>query len=601
LQASLDDKATQTSLNATNANVTANANAIGLKADKTFVDTQLADTTQQITDKNLNFKTVGAIADGTTNNYNTFINTITQQKVIFIPKGVFYLSYSDMMILSSKSVRLVGNGDESVIKLGSYFRPQGVDFYAENIKFQVEATSIAQYVFYFNGNGSNKFGFKNCTFEFLNLTKDSLTMYIDGIKEFYVKDCKFLSAAMHIKNCSYFEISGNYFDGQFINDNEIIHVNENSSGIISRNRFFNSHTDFIDLYVNNKKVIVENNHFEGADSQYMEIKIIYRDSGDPSGFGNESNLVGAWEKYIIRNNFFSGAKKGSFASFVIFAIDYRTTPITNNYQYYAKHLLFEGNVVDDTVIDGTANAPLETDVRDYFAISGVTHAKFLNNTLILNKGIKRAFYFNAPSDATRRQRSKNILVSNNTVAMKYGYDTTISPIFVSNGDVDGLVVSGNTLDDFVKLLDNSVQIINCVFDSNIHNPLSSITDINISTNSQITFANMNVGKSALTGLPELTFHNCKVNGNTAVNSSVNKLKFLYCEMNAGESKVNFNSGTTTTTFILVGCILNDCTYFHFTNNGTITNCIIDNLVGNFPRASMWGGTIPTKTNNSTYY
>jgi hypothetical protein len=47
LQSSLDDKATQTALNTTNANVTANTNAIGLKADKTYVDTQLADLASQ--------------------------------------------------------------------------------------------------------------------------------------------------------------------------------------------------------------------------------------------------------------------------------------------------------------------------------------------------------------------------------------------------------------------------------------------------------------------------------------------------------------------------------------------------------------------------
>lgn len=533
---------------------------------------------------------------------------IASGRPIYFAKGTYRIGYTS----PATQVYIYGDGIENTTLQCSYISIKA-NFRAENMSFQCMA---APFIMCDTTNGI--VSFDKCNFSWNEVPKTAnWIVYITNCKQLSISSCQFNDGGLAVYGCENLIVRESVFRMNWNNTDECIHLAQNcKQGLIIGNRFYDSNQDFIDFYANPTNFLVEGNYFSGCRGIYFMIKAIYRDEGE--GYGNETNKIGAFYNLVIRNNFFSGSREQGAGMFDLSTLDERKKKITNNFQYYPRNVLFEGNMIDDTKLDGTANQFADDTDVIVFNINGMCNMKFINNHIITNYGDKRLVQFNY----TQGQISENLWFEGNVMNLKYG-STTKNPIqlLINNGGCacKNIFFRNNTVPEGSSIyFNNSKANIydNIVFEGNItdesHAPYGTVEEQGIKLilagntgTLKLRFKDMKLQLNCIGGANEVKFENCRfVKTFCLFRGKYDMLDFINCDFaNTSGSYTMLFQDCNIELIRLINCIFRKISGTHCYNTGTIKAYMAEGLLINSSGKTLWNtsGKVPARLDNSSFY
>ncbi len=534
---------------------------------------------------------------------------IASGRPIYFASGTYRITYTS----PEEKVFFFGDGSERTTLLCSYISIRA-NFRAENITLKCTAAP-----FIMCNSKSAEISFNKCEFSWVEVPKDSNWIaYISDCKLLRIINCKVNYGGIALYGCEDLVVRDSEFNMNWVNTDECIHLSQNcKKGLIVGNRFYNSVHDFIDFYSNPTNFLVEGNYFSGCNDFYMMIKAIYRDEDD--GYGNETNKVGAFHNLIIRNNFFSGSREKGYGMFDFSTADYRTNKIDNNFEFYPKDVIFEGNMIDDTTLDGTSNQFSDNTDVIVFIINGMSNMKFLNNHITVNYGNKRFVQFNS---SLLGQISENLWFDGNVISLKYG-SKTVNPVqlMVNNGGcaMKNIFFRNNTVPEGSSInLNNSKSKIfdNIVFEGNLtdetYAPYGTVADQGIKLilagntgTLKVRCKDMKMQLNCTGGANEAIFEHCRfVKTFCYFKGKYDRIDFINCDFanTSGGFTVRFQD-CTIELIRFINCIFRQITGTHLFNTGTIKAYLADGLVINSTGTTLWNtsGNVPVRLDHSSFY
>lgn len=261
-----------------------------------------------------------------------------------------------------------------------------------------------------------------------------LALLSDRVNRLNISRCKFNVGGVELITTNDFVIESNYWDAQYLNINEPLHVTQQSSGIVSKNTIKNTLTDAIDLYSSGEYCVISDNRFYGIKGNSgIEAKVTMSDvAGNSSGPGNVIDGV------IIANNvlkdFSRNTAAGGLAGIYAEFVDSRATP-TYSVAESNRAFIITNNVLEDFNVDNPGFA------AHYSGIIFTGHNGIISDNVIRNipqwnssigVGINLAWSVNT-------QKCVGVQVSNNNIAgIQEGYG-------IQTGNMDRCQITNNSI------------------------------------------------------------------------------------------------------------------------------------------------------------
>ena len=552
-------------------------------------------------------KTEGADPTGVIPCDDVWARAIASGRPIYFAKGTYRINYTS----PQSHVYFYGDGCERTTLLCSYISIRA-NFRAENMTIKCTAGP-----FIMCDNPTAIVSFHSCKFCWVEVpTTSNWIAYITNCKQLSINSCQFNNGGLSLYGCDNLFVINSEFNMNWNNTDECIHLAQNCrKGVILGNRFYNSAHDFIDFYANPTNFLVEGNYFNGCRGIYFMIKAIYRDEDD--GYGNETNKVGAFYHLVIRNNFFSGSREQGAGMFDLSTTDERTAKISNNFEFYPRNVLFEGNMIDDTTLDGTSNQFDDDTVVIVFNINGMCNMKFMNNHIIANYGDKRFVHFNN----RQGQISENLWFEGNAMTLKYG-STTKKPVQLMMNNrgcaCKNIFFRNNTVPEGSSIyINNSSSIFdNFVFEGNVtdetHAPYGTVEEqgikFTIAGNTgklMLKCKDMKMQLNCIGGADEAVFEQCKfVKTFCYFKGRYDRIDFINCDFanTSGGFTVRFQD-CNIELIRLINCIFRQINGTHLFNSGVINAYLAEGLVINSTGSTLWNtsGNVPARLDHSSFY
>jgi hypothetical protein len=300
----------------------------------------------------------GADPSGSTDSTNSIqaaINAAGERQAVFFPPGTY--SFGALTVTAS----LQGMGMNTVLKPTAILLITADDVHISNMRFIslvppsliapgnstiIQTTNIKLY----NVAIQNvEFYWDASIVTHWKLAIDS--SFTDGLK---IANCRFYKGGVQVTRGFNLDISSNYFDLEWDNWNEPIHVSSFSRGVISDNTILNTLTDAIDLFSSGDYCVVSHNRIDGigkagevnfADGA-ISLKVIIRD-----GYVNSSGPSLGWvERTVLVNNVIKNYNPASdvnrWYGFYLRYEDLRTVIPPFDFLDTGRNVVISNNVVD---------------------------------------------------------------------------------------------------------------------------------------------------------------------------------------------------------------------------------------------------------------
>lgn len=558
-----------------------------------------------------NMKENGADNTGTISCKDVFNAAIASGQIIYFPKGTYDIGG---IIEVNSNVMILGDGDESIIK--SHYIKFKEEVIVKNIKI-ISNTSYNNTTIAISVDSDNIVYFDNCSIFYETSTAlDRHALYVNSADKLVISDCKFNSTVEFV-SVNDFIIDKNYFDMQFLNvSKECIHaVKYNVKGIISNNFLINSNADFIDIFPSTRDTFIFGNSMINGKAQFMEVKIILADEGDPEG---GSNLTGVIHNIVIKDNFFSGKMTDGGVWFVIKTFDRRATKVDNDLQYYGYNIEVENNIFDDTIYDDNADH-LVNKLTIFIEVSGMKNLIIRDNKFKFSKyancsgtSKSRVIWYdrrNYDNTETDKVSINHIIEANSVIA-----DNEIYFLYVEN-PMKNIIIKENLLytsNNFHFIYCVGTKVENFVVDSNmlyygstLDTTVYHIQFSNLSAGSNVIFNNQIMPKFMFTGsnlIDFINFNNCIFTQLAGFYNDTTYIKLIGCELLMDAS---LNNTKTISYFVLINLFVKKpgSTGAALTNTGTITNYVNKGGVFISSRSSAWSTSsiVPTKKDYDSYF
>lgn len=268
---------------------------------------------------------------------------------------------------------------------------------------------------------------------------DHLAWNAFNIDQLVMTGCRLNIGGVQLSGCDDFLIQGNFWDCQYLNTNEPLHISAQSSGVVNANTITRTTTDAIDLYSSGHRCVITNNRFIGLRGNCgLECKVtLSDDSGNTSSPGNILDAT------IIANNVFkdlqgdvTSTKAGIFAVLV----DNRavkTWDVTNT----NRAVSISGNILEDfSPTDPGNGAIVSWQGIAFTGHNGAIRGNIIKNMRAWNGAVNEGISLSGIAvGVTEGWKSVGLSVQDNTIiGAENGYG-------IRTGNLDQCVISGNVI------------------------------------------------------------------------------------------------------------------------------------------------------------
>ncbi|MBS4200278.1 hypothetical protein KHA93_11615 [Bacillus sp. FJAT-49732] len=167
------------------------------------------------------------------------------------------------------------------------------------------------------------------------------------IKNLRIKNSQIFSGGIQLALCEDFLVQGNFIDGNWLNEDELIHVSYKSRGKILDNDLINTLSDAIDVFSSGDRTIISGNRIQGVTLQGIEAKVSLTDDQT----NTSSDELGYVESLIITGNIIRDIRgtinSGNHAIGINVAYYDNRSVKSFNPRKFANGVIIANNIIED--------------------------------------------------------------------------------------------------------------------------------------------------------------------------------------------------------------------------------------------------------------